>query len=165
MRRIDRRCFIFAGLFLMIGAAAAESSRTFRVAHVFPTRVDTPGAFTQTVRQRLSEHGFVEGKNLELRFFSRHAADANLDPLRAQQRVLDEVIAWQPDAILVGNPAATRLFSKGDVDDSHRLREHHGSGNPGLRRKPRAPRWKRHGRRNLLRHTSGQAGRARSRAP
>jgi putative ABC transport system substrate-binding protein len=83
-----------------------------RVAHVFPTRVDTPGAFTQTVRERLAERGFVDGKNLELRFFSRRAAEADVDPLRAQQQVLDEVIAWRPDVILVGNPAATRLFQK-----------------------------------------------------
>ena len=32
--------------------------------------------------------------------------------LDAGQRVLDEVFAWQPDAIIVGNPSATRLFQK-----------------------------------------------------
>jgi putative ABC transport system substrate-binding protein len=93
-------------------AAAQAPVAHYRVAQVFPTRVDTPGAFTKTLRARLAERGYVDGKNLQLRFFSQRAEDANIDPALARQRVVDEVIAWRPHVIAVNNEGATRLFQK-----------------------------------------------------
>ena len=93
-------------------AGAQVPVAQYRVAQVFPTRVDTPGAFTKTLRERLAERGYVDGKNLHLRFFSQRAEDANADPAMARQRVVDEVLAWQPHVIALNNEAATRLFQK-----------------------------------------------------
>jgi putative ABC transport system substrate-binding protein len=107
------RLFVACGVLLSASVAFAQGpSAVARVAHAFPTRVDSAGAFTQTVRQRLADRGFVDGRNLELRFFSQRASEAAADPLRAQQQSVAEVIAWRPDVILVGNPASTRLFQK-----------------------------------------------------
>jgi putative ABC transport system substrate-binding protein len=93
-------------------AQAQAASVQYRVAQVFPTRVETQGPFTKTIRERLAYHGYVEGKNLELRFFSQRTADANADPIVARQRVVDEVMKWQPHVIITHNFASTQIFQK-----------------------------------------------------
>ncbi|MBC8023422.1 MAG: ABC transporter substrate-binding protein [Burkholderiales bacterium] len=106
------RLLVLALLIMPCAAAAQAPAITYRVAHVFPTRVDTPGSFTKALRERLAERGYVDGKNIQLRFFTQQAADANIDSVMARQKVVDEVLAWRPHVIAVNNEAATRLFQR-----------------------------------------------------
>ena len=96
---------------LCAGFAHAQApERVHRVAHaVF--RVDMPGAFYDTVRDRLSERGFVQGRNLDFRFFSFRKGEAT-SAEEANRRLIEEVLAWRPDVILVGTAATTRLVQR-----------------------------------------------------
>ena len=87
--------------------AAQQPRRTYRVAHVFTTASLRPGRFFATLRSRLAGKGFVDGENLDLRFFSlRPEEEAPQSP----QRLIREVIAWQPDAMVAaGVTCAKRL--------------------------------------------------------
>jgi putative ABC transport system substrate-binding protein len=88
--------------------AAAEAVR--RVAHVV-FRADTPGPFYDAVRLRLAERGFEQGRNLDLRFFSLRPGDTRPAP-EAHASLVTEVLAWNPDVILVGTAATTRIMQR-----------------------------------------------------
>jgi hypothetical protein len=68
-------------------AHAQADGRVYRVAHAVPTRVDRPGPFFEAVRDRLAERGFVQGRNLDLRFFARRADAAREDAPLAEKQV------------------------------------------------------------------------------
>src|SRR5436190_11228018 len=105
-----RNALFTAFVSLLPGVASAQTAqRVHRVAHaVFIVEKSNP--LTEVVRERLGERGFVHGRNLDLRHFSLYAEVAKTTRIEADRQLVAAVLAWRPDAILVGTPHATKLF-------------------------------------------------------
>src|SRR5258706_286419 len=58
-------------------------------------------------KRRLSELGFVDGRNLQLRVFAASTVESG-----AAARSVEEAIAWKPDVIVVRNAVGTRLVQR-----------------------------------------------------
>ena len=109
---ISRRKFCTAVATLVLSprlADAQQAGRVYRVAHVVLLRRDVPGPFYDAVRDRLGQLGYLQGRNLDFRFFSQRDGDGNLDAVEARRRVMDEALAWKPDVMLVGTAASARI--------------------------------------------------------
>ena len=107
-----RRDTIFGLVALaMPGASVGQDSRfgAGRVAKVAMVQTAAPPAeaVVTAFRDRLSEHGYVEGVNLEVRYF--RAKDGGLDSLSEAAR---EAVAWGPHVIRVSTSPLARVVAK-----------------------------------------------------
>src|SRR5258708_38091012 len=105
MRRREFITLLGGAVTLPLNASAQQPAGTPRVVHLAP--VDIPSQ-ADTTRRLLSEHGYVEGRNIRLEF--RNAA-GNVDalPALAQQVVregnIDVIIAISTPAALAAHKA------------------------------------------------------------
>src|SRR5262245_42822369 len=87
--------------------AAQQSTRVYRVAYVFTTAAVKPGRFFAMLRSRLAGKGFIEGENLDFRLLALRPEE---EVPQSPERLLREVVAWRPDAVLAaGVVCAKRL--------------------------------------------------------
>jgi len=79
-----------------IARAQQSSSKTWRIAHVYPGKYDNPSdiALYDVFRGQLRELGYVEGKNL---IIDQRSAEGKLERLPS---FFDELIALRPDVIV-----------------------------------------------------------------
>jgi putative tryptophan/tyrosine transport system substrate-binding protein len=79
-----------------IARAQQSSNKVWRVAHIYPGKLDNPAdlAMYDVFRGRLRELGYIEGKNL---IIDQRSAEGKLERLPA---LLDELISLRPDVIV-----------------------------------------------------------------
>jgi putative ABC transport system substrate-binding protein len=88
-------------------ALGQTPGRMYRIAFVVGSIVGGPArAVDPEFRERLAKHGYVEGKNVESRYFS--APDSTPEGITVAAR---EAIAWNPDVIRVGLTKYTRAVA------------------------------------------------------
>jgi putative tryptophan/tyrosine transport system substrate-binding protein len=108
----ERRTLLVAmgGLALWSGSVGAQSAaRMNRVAYVITTAALKPGRLFATLRGRLAGRSFIEGVNLDLRFFALRPDE---EVPQSPERVIGEVLAWQPAAIVAGGVTCARRLAR-----------------------------------------------------
>ena len=108
---MKRRDFIVAST-LVAGASlramAQDLPRRYRVALLpYWRRLGPMEISVKAFRERMAEHGFVEGRNLEVRVF-----DAGGPGLEQFPDVVREALSWKPDAIQVSTSPGVRAVRK-----------------------------------------------------
>jgi len=105
-------CVLLGAMATVTGmrAVGQTPSRQYRVAWM-DLRTLGPGVeipnrhWFEPFRRRLSDRGFVEGRNLDLRVFALNTEQQ--DEAKAQR--IREAVAWKPDVILTRNATNTKL--------------------------------------------------------
>jgi putative ABC transport system substrate-binding protein len=111
---------LVAGAAVLPATALAQERRLHRVAYLSPgllapqQSATTDGYFEAVLRQ-LETHGFVRGRNLETRIFFRRTDVPGgwAGPWRRQ--VLEEAVAWRPDAISIAGAHFGRVAREARV--------------------------------------------------
>jgi ABC-type uncharacterized transport system substrate-binding protein len=104
MGQVGRRQFLIAA-----GAAATarlvwaqEPGRMYRIGAIFGGGAETAQRYRSAFVDRLASHGFVEGKNLEIRY-----GPATAD-FSGSEQFVTEILALKPDAIFTCYTSTTR---------------------------------------------------------
>lgn len=96
-----------------MSAVGQAPNRVFRVAYlcgvlIAPEQDATSEGYFETVRQQLETHGFVRGRNLEIRFLSRPTNTPGGWDGPWRQQLVAEATAWKPDVMVVPSAAFVR---------------------------------------------------------
>jgi putative ABC transport system substrate-binding protein len=103
----------FGSLLLPACVLAQSPNRVFRVAYLFgvlipPEQAPSSETYFDVVRQQLETHGFVPGRNLEMRHFFRRTDTPGGWAGPWQRQIIDEAAAWKADVMLIPSAAFVR---------------------------------------------------------
>lgn len=107
MKRGPRRCFLWVAACSALAPAwlLAEGERTKRVAFFSTQSLEVVAPRVDAFRQRLAEKGFVDGRNIQVRFFAPAASVGRDEAIAA-------MIAWKPDVIHAAFPPVIQAIRK-----------------------------------------------------